>query len=177
MKLRIAVLLLSATLCQAQSNFTKGTMTLELYGQFMRDVTGGRANIDAGTVGVGYYVKDHLAVNFELSGFSINQPVRNAAGGGGDILLRHHLIVADSYTLFAEVGGGLFEGTHRVPAGGTHFNFTLQSGLGAARRLRDNLYLVGGLRYFHWSNARIAGNNRNPSLNGAEVYVGILLAI
>jgi hypothetical protein len=38
------------------------------------------------------------------------------------------------------------------------------------------MYLMGGVRGTHLSNARSEGEDRNPSLNGVEGYVGLLFA-
>jgi hypothetical protein len=61
-----------------------------------------------------------------------------------------------------------------VPAGGTYFNFTLQSGVGATFQLTNNLHLVGGVHFFHLSNAAIRGINHNPDLNALEGYAGLI---
>ena len=36
------------------------------------------------------------------------------------------------------------------------------------------MYLLGGMRYLHFSNAQIDGKERNPSINAAEGYFGLL---
>ena len=57
---------------------------------------------------------------------------------------------------------------------GTRFNFVFQSGAGLTCHLRDNLYLIGGARYYHLSNANFDGDGQNPSINGVRAYVGLL---
>jgi hypothetical protein len=49
--------------------------------------------------------------------------------------------------------------------------------VGATYQLRDNLYLFGGARYFHLSNAALEGPERNPSINGIEGYFGVMLRL
>jgi hypothetical protein len=61
-----------------------------------------------------------------------------------------------------------------VPDGGTYFNFTTSTGLGATYRIQDHFYLLGGVRYFHLSNAQIQGPQHNPSVNGVEGFFGLL---
>ena len=66
------------------------------------------------------------------------------------------------------------EADHRVPPGGTNFNFIEEFGVGATYRLSDNCYFIGGVRYFHLSNAHLHGADENPSLNGMGYYVGLM---
>ena len=68
----------------------------------------------------------------------------------------------------------MMEANHRVPPTGTDFNFTIQTGLGATVNLWDNVELLSGIRYLHLSNAHQEGPNRNPSINAAAVYVGLM---
>jgi hypothetical protein len=43
-------------------------------------------------------------------------------------------------------------------------------------RIDDSMYLMGGARYFHLSNAQQHGREKNPSYDGVEFYVGMLFA-
>jgi hypothetical protein len=43
-------------------------------------------------------------------------------------------------------------------------------------RLADDTYLLGGARYFHLSNAKAHGSEKNPSYDGVEYYVGLMFA-
>ena len=90
--------------------------------------------------------------------------------------MRHHLWRFDRATLFADVTFGPALATHRVPREGTYFNFTTRTGLGMTYQLDDHLHLMGGVRYFHLSNAQIEGSTRNPSINGVEGFLGLMWA-
>ncbi len=54
---------------------------------------------------------------------------------------------------------------------GTRFVFVTRMGLGAAYPLDEHLHLMRGTRYWHLSNARVEGIERNPSINASEGYV------
>jgi hypothetical protein len=157
--------------------FERGTFTLAIYPAF--ELSGGRdrSNLASATVGVGYYVLENVALNLELSGYHVNQAGPDANAGGLQLLMRHHLWVRERFSLFADVGGGIFRADERVPRGGTHFNFTFRSGVGVTWELAERVHLLSGLRYFHLSNAARRGLSRNPSVNGAEVYVGLLFEL
>ncbi len=91
-------------------------------------------------------------------------------------VLRDHLLSFDRFTLFSDVTFGPVQDSVRIPADGTYFNFATRTGLGLTYQLREHLYLMGGVRYFHLSNAKIEGAGRNPSINGMEGFFGFLWA-
>ena len=126
------------------------------------------------SAGVGYYVIDQLSLNVEGAGYYVDQDGPDAGMAEFRLLMRHHLIVRDRWTLFADVGFGISEASDQVPDDGTRMNFMFRAGAGATYELRDNLYLIAGVRYFHLSNAKIEGDDRNPSINGIEGYVGVM---
>ena len=121
-----------------------------------------------------YYYRDNWAVGVEFTGLEATQQGGDARAGGGDILLRSHWVQIQRLSLFTDVALGFLQASHRVPAGGTFFNFTTQTGIGATLELTDNVDLITGLRYFHLSNARLDGPRRNPSINGIEGYLGMM---
>lgn len=153
--------------------FPRGTADLTLDASFIHDWDRGNSNFAAAGAGVGYYFLDNVSLGLELNGYQIFQDQSTYAGGVA-LLGRHHFFTHGRWTIFADVGFGVFEANDPVPAGGTHFNFTFRSGLGVTYRLREGLDLMGGVRYFHLSNARIEGRNRNPSANGFEPYFGLM---
>ncbi|MDB5292147.1 MAG: lipid 3-O-deacylase PagL [Phycisphaerales bacterium] len=159
---------------QPAASFPKGTFSLTLDGGYAQSFDSSDARIETTSVGFGYYFIDNMAINVELAGYGIQQPGPDATVGGGDLLLRHHLLTFDPFSIFVDVGGGAWYGTARFPEGGTNFNFSIETGLGATYRLRDNLYLIGGARYLHFSNAHLEGPIRNPSINAIEGYVGVM---
>ncbi len=154
--------------------FPQGTWDVTATGSFIHDWDRGNSNLAVGGVGVGYYVLDNVSLGIELNGYQVFQDQSTYAGGIA-LMGRHHLLSWDKWSLFADVGFGVFEASDAVPAGGTHFNFTFRTGLGVAYRIDEGVNLIGGVRYFHLSNARIdGGRGRNPSINGFEPYIGIM---
>ncbi len=134
-----------------------------------------------GGVGLSYYFRDHLALRGEFIGLGLDQEGDDAAGGGFTLLGRWHFYEHDRLTLYVEGGAGFLQSDVSVPDGpaqsgndGTHFNFTPQAGLGATYRLRDRLYLTGGARFMHISNADISGDDENPGTNTIGGYVGLM---
>jgi hypothetical protein len=157
-------------------SFPKGTWTFQLYGTYA-DGLDARTDIASGAAGVGYFVFDNLALGLEANGYHAQQSgfdVRNAWMYGVSGVLRHHLLRFERMTFFIDVSFGPAEATHRVPAGGTYFNFVTRTGIGTTYQMKENLHLIGGVRHFHLSNAKIEGSDRNPSINGVEGFVGLM---
>ena len=158
----------------APSYFSKGTWTLELAGGYVKDWDRGKSSIALGDVGLGYYIDNTLSLRVEVVGYSFNQEPDDAWGGAVNFLGRHHVLNRGDVSFFIDGGVGVVETSRRVPDGGTHLNFTPQVGMGMTWRLREKLHLIGGVRYFHLSNARIEGHDRNPQINGVEAHVGLM---
>lgn len=153
--------------------FPRGAFDLQLTAAAAKDLTRGNSFLETGTVGLGYYFVDNVSLSAEISGYGVQQE-GGAYAGSANLMLRQHFLTRGPMTLFADVGSGLFESNRNVPAGGTHFNFIFRTGLGATWRIADNTDLVLGVHYFHLSNARIKGYDRNPSINGVEGYMGVM---
>lgn len=175
--LALFILPLLTAIASAQTHpstlFPKGTFDLQLTAAATKDLTRGNSFLQTGTVGLGYYFVDNVSLSAEISGFTIQQE-GFAYAGSTNLMLRQHFFTHGPMTLFADVGSGLFESNRNVPAGGTHFNFLFRTGLGATWRIADHTDLIVGLHYFHLSNARIKGYDRNPSINGIEGYMGVM---
>jgi hypothetical protein len=158
--------------------FDKGSWTFQTYGGYWNELGAGDQEAGFATAGVGYYFADGLGLSLELTALGVGQPGADAVAGEAHLLLRHHLVTRENWSFFLDVGLGLFESDQAVPSGGTRFNFTTQTGLGFAVRLRpENVHLLLGGRFFHLSNARLEGDDRNPSVNAAVGYVGLLFAL
>jgi hypothetical protein len=139
-----------------------------------KDFTRGDSSFFSGTAALGYYFVDNVSLSAELSGYDIRQDGEVAYAGQVALMLRQHFYTHGPLTIFADVGSGLFEANRDVPSGGTRFNFTFRTGLGATWRIGDHTHLVGGVHYFHLSNARLWGAQRNPSINAVEGYFGVM---
>jgi len=157
------------------ANFPKGTASLTTYGAFTRNFTGPRTVTGSGTIGVGYYVWDNVSLNAEFSGFHNDQAGPDANIYALNALLRQHLFHRGRFSLFVDVGGAVSIADARTPPNGTYYNYMEETGVGGTLQLKDDLHLIGGIRYYHLSNARLEGPTHNPSINGLQGYVGLML--
>jgi hypothetical protein len=154
-------------------SFPKGTFTFQTYAT---DAGGldNDANVASGTIGCGYFVFDNLSLGVEASGYHDHVSGQDAYGYGISGVLRDHIFRFQRTTIFSDVLFGPTESTSRIPAGGTDFNFITRTGIGITHKIDEHLHLLTGVRYFHLSNARIEGPQRNPSINGIEGYIGLM---
>ena len=160
--------------------FPKGTWTLDLYASYSASLAKGES-VTTGAAGVSYYFAERHALRAEVVGHFLDNDgdspdADDAWAPGLNIGLRWHFLERDRLTLFIEGIAGLFYGAHNFPQGGTHFNFNEQFGLGATYRIDDNVHFLGGVRYMHISNARIRGEDENPSFDGLGGFVGLLFS-
>ena len=154
--------------------FEKGTWTATAYGSYVKSFTGEEAKMGSGQIGGGYYLLDNFSINAELGGFYNSQWGPDARITEGDLLLRHHLFHSGRFSLFIDGVAGISYADHRTPAIGTYYNYILEFGVGSTFQLYENVHLIGGVRYFHLSNAYLEGPDRNPSINATQGYVGLL---
>ncbi|MBK8099626.1 MAG: acyloxyacyl hydrolase [Planctomycetes bacterium] len=100
--------------------------------------------------------------------------------GGHDILAgeleavgRCYCLRRDTWGWFGEAAGGYVHSTDPIPPGGTEWNFTFSFGTGIEMPLQRDLDLQTGITYHHISNALGRENDRNPSQNEAQLWLGI----
>lgn len=158
----------------AETNFPRGLFALTLEGDYAHSFNLGRARIESGAVGAHYYFLDRLSLGAEVGGFADQQAGGDSGVAELNLRVRQHLVESGRFSLFTDFGAGVSYADRRTPATGTYFNFVLQPGVGATWQLNDRLFLLGGVRYWHLSNARIDGPLRNPSVNAVEGFVGIM---
>lgn len=147
---------------------------VEILGNGLADVTNRQVGMGGLTGGVGYYFFDNLAINLDVSGYGFNEGQPSGAAVSMTLGLRHHLLNFGTASLFMDVAGGIIEASSELPSGGTHLNNMFYVGPGIAYPIRDNVWLIGGVRYFHISNAQSEGPDRNPSINAIQGVVGIM---
>jgi hypothetical protein len=157
------------------TNFPKGTFALTLEADYAHNFNITHARLESGSVGIGYYLQDNFALGVEFAGFAVQQNGPDSIVSEGAIRLRNHLFNSGRFSLYMDVAGGVSYATARTPAAGTNFNFTIQTGPGVMWQLADHVHLMGGVRYWHLSNARLEGPLRNPSINALEAYVGVMM--
>jgi hypothetical protein len=121
------------------------------------------------------FLAQDVEVALEAGGWYFNQPGDNEGGLSGSILFRWHFIHHETWTVYAMGGIGVLGATGEVPDGGTSFDLLPRLGVGVTKQLTDEgLRLDVGLRWHHISNARIAGDDDNPSRDSAMLYVGLI---
>lgn len=130
-----------------------------------------QANQAQGRVGLQWFVFDNVELAMYGTLNYIAQPGPNAFGGGFDLQLRWHFLAQETWTVFAEIGGGILGTTEPVPSNGSEFNFTPNIGFGATFALDESTRLYVGARWFHISNASLYANN--PGRENSSVWIGL----
>lgn len=125
-----------------------------------------------------YFMIDNLSLVLELNGLYINQTGDDPLGLNFGLLARWHFLARPAYTVYAELGAGLLFTTSNVPGptpsdpkAGQSVNFTPQLGAGFTYEINPNVRLMGGIRWFHMSNARTSDSN--PPRDSILTYVGV----
>lgn len=154
-----------------------GNWTLASYGAYSHSFTGPRASIGSGTVGIGRYLWNDFSLNAELGYYRNDQKGPDADIAAADLLIRHHILDRGRFSLFLDAGASVSYADRRTPSSGTYFNFMEEAGIGSTFQLQDNLHLLSGVRFFHLSNARLDGPNRNPSINAYQFYLGVMIKL
>jgi len=159
--------------------FRAGSWALQSY--FAGTVSGYQGNVYAMKVGAGYHFFDGFSLNAEAAGYYLDIDANNgdpdgeAGGGGLDLIVRYHFIREKDWSFYGDLGAGFIESSKSFPADGTNFNFTPQAGLGVTWRFMDQWRLMAGARWFHISNARMQGIERNPAFDALQLYAGVML--
>jgi len=152
--------------------FTAGKWTLVSYGSAAVGKTSRR--VYAGHLGLGYYMIDSVSINLEGAGYFIDQTNDTGAGAVG-LLPRWHYLQGDNWSVYVDGGAGIIYSDKRMGDSGTHFNFTLEAGLGMTYSLSERIMPITGFRWFHVSNARIKGEERNVGFDSPMFYLGIMM--
>ncbi len=154
--------------------FPKGTWAVEVSGGYVQPVRFSLDKFYNANVGLGYFVLDNFSIGAQLEGYYDEQPSHTAVVGGAGFMLRLHLFAFDRFTLYLDGAGSVTMADKPVPEFGTHVNLTGKAGGGITYRLRDNVYLEAGARYFHLSNGNLHGRDQNPSYDGVQYYGGVM---
>ncbi len=148
--------------------------TFETLATSLGDVTNRHVVMGGATVGVGYRVFGPVSVLLDASGYGFSEGRVDGVATGVTVGLRQHLFDLGRFGFDADVSGGILGANRELPYNGTHFNETIEFGPAVTYRLNDELYVVGGVRYFHLSNAdRQDEPGRNPSVNAIQGVVGL----
>jgi hypothetical protein len=154
--------------------FPRGLWTLELSGSYADPIRFSEDELIVGTVGANYYLFDNLSLGLHLSGYAVDQPNDDGYGVGLEAWARWHLLQFDRFTVYADGGGGRAYFDPETPEGGTHWNYTAKVGGGVSYQINDDVYLMGGARYFHVSNGNQFERINNPSYDSVQYYVGLM---
>lgn len=122
------------------------------------------------------FLVDDVEFMLELGGWYHNQPHDDAFGLNPNLVFRWHFLKSEdlAWTVYADAGIGLLFTTDDVPQGGTHVNLMPRAGAGVTRRITDDgARLILGVRWHHISNARVNGQDENPSRDAPMFYAGV----
>lgn len=123
-----------------------------------------------------YFLVDRLSLvpTFELGGF-VQDGGDDPLLVSGALLLRWHFLEGEGWTVFADAGAGVAYLTGDLPPGTNGIKFNPQIGAGFTLELAKGAptRLIGGVRWYHLSNARTGESN--DGFDGAEAYLGLSL--
>ena len=161
------------------TQFAKGTFTLGFEGSYTEPIRFSTNEFITAAGSGGYYFWDDWSISLRGEYVHVNQDFgfNDADGGGAGVLLRWHVVTADRISFYVDGGGGLSWFNKAVPTFGTTYNFTARAGVGLAYRVVEDVYVMGGARYFHLSNGNQHGREKNPSYDGVEWYLGMMFML
>lgn len=120
-----------------------------------------------------WFFMENVSLDFGLSGDAIMQPGTDAGGGGASLMLRWHFLARESWSLYADAGCGMLFTNEPVPSDGGRVNFTPRVGVGATVDIGGGARFMGGVRWYHISNANTGESN--PGRDSIQLYGGVSL--
>jgi hypothetical protein len=140
-------------------------------------VVGGLSNLGSSSGGQFRIEFEHflvdrfsLVMDLELSGVS-QRNAPSAAVVGAGLLLRWHFLAGCDWTVYADAGCGLAYASSDLPPGTNRIKFSPQLGVGFTLALDEAIRLIGGVRWYHLSNARLG--DTNDGFDAGMVYLGL----
>ncbi|MCC6227950.1 MAG: acyloxyacyl hydrolase [Phycisphaerales bacterium] len=122
------------------------------------------------------FIATDVELGGELAGWSFNQPGDNAVGGSLVLIVRWHFLNRGDWSLYADAGVGGMVASDDTPDSGTSFNLMPRAGAGFTRAIGGSgARLELGVRWHHISNARITGDDHNPSRDSLALYLGFAI--
>ena len=121
------------------------------------------------------FLRESVSVVVEFRMLDVRRAELSTQGGGTAILGRWHPLEGRLDPLFAEGGvGGVITG-EAVPHGGTALNFSTHLGGGIDVSVAGRARLMGGVRWYHASNANLS--RPNPGWDVIYGYLGLAMGV
>ncbi|MCA8951796.1 MAG: hypothetical protein KDE27_19965 [Planctomycetes bacterium] len=120
-----------------------------------------------------WHATDDLAIGAGLTGVGFFRGGRDGLAGEIEAVGRYFFYRGDSLGVYWDLTGGWLQANDQVPVGGTEWNMTFSFGPGLQVPIEDRLDLITGVTYHHVSNALGRQNDRNPSQNEAQLWLGL----
>lgn len=119
-----------------------------------------RERIIAVRGGLEWFPIDAFSLGLDADLGWVGQDAGDDAGFlGVSVMLRWHFLRKESWTLYADLGIGLFYATAPVPPDGSRLDFTPQAGIGCSIAMGGQTRLLVGIGWYHLSNARTTDTN------------------
>lgn len=127
------------------------------------------------TAAYSYFVDQDVEFMVELAIREFDMPGEDQIGFNPMMVFRRHFALDDDrdWTWYIDIGIGVMLSADDIPQDGTSFNFTPRAGTGLTYQVSDDWRLIAGLRWSHVSNARIFGDDDNPSSDGVMFSIGL----
>jgi hypothetical protein len=170
----LSLLVCTSARADEPTPFAPGTWNLSLSSSYVDHIRYSEDRFYNFNVTAGYYFWKNSSFNVDFQGSYVDQPGGEALLGAAGLFGRTHLIVHNPWSLFIDGGGMVTYADHEVPLEGTNFNFIGKVGGGGSWEISDHTFLMGGVRYFHLSNAQIRGRDDNPSFDGVQYWAGVM---
>ena len=153
--------------------FPRGMEYYRLQAGYQNERTGADQHLATVVFSRGGYFLDNAAAELQLVGVN-GHDEEESFGVGINALAKYHFINLGRFSLYGDVLAGAFWVSQDFPTGGTELNFTYAGGPGLSYKIREGLFLDGGIRFQHVSNFFIEGRDRNPIFNSFGGYVGLM---
>jgi hypothetical protein len=127
------------------------------------------------TAAYSYFVDRDVEFIVELAIREFDMPGEDQIGINPMMVFRRHFALDDArdWSWYIDAGIGVMFSADDIPQDGTSFNFTPRAGTGFTYQISEDWRLVAGLRWSHISNARIFGDDDNPSSDGVMFSIGL----